>query len=113
MWFMKNIVIVGASSGLGYGVAKLYIESGWRVTVAARRVERLDGLVKLAPERVRAVALDVASDDAPSVALDMLGSGDTKKCRRRVAVIDWKYWFLVQFWKVIPDWIWERLPWKL
>ena len=33
--------------------------------------------------------------------------------RRRKAIIDWKYWFLVQFWKGIPNWIWERLPWKL
>ena len=30
--------------------------------------------------------------------------------RKRVAVIDWKYSILVSFWKLIPNWIWVRLP---
>ena len=242
---MKKIVIAGASSGIGYEVAKLYIGAGWQVVVAARRVERLQSLVSLAPDRVSAVALDVAADNAPAIVASVLG-GDknadvyfhvagighnnipldlktevdtvltnskgfvqcvatafnffmdnggghiavvssiagtkglgsapsysaTKRMqshyiqslarlskmtkahitftdirpgfvdtdiladgnnypmvlpleysakrifkalqrRRRKAIIDWKYWFLVQFWKCIPDWIWERLPWKL
>jgi NAD(P)-dependent dehydrogenase (short-subunit alcohol dehydrogenase family) len=242
---MKKIVIVGASSGIGYEVARLYIEAGWQIMAAARRVERLQTLVALAPERVTAVALDITADDASATLLSMLG-GDQKadvyfhvagighnnipldvkteldtvntnsrgfvQCvatafnffrdnggghiavvssiagtkglgsapaysatkrmqshyiqslarlskmtkanitftdirpgfidtdlladgnnypmilplkpaarkiykalirRRRKAIIDWKYWFLVQLWKGIPNWIWERLPWKL
>ncbi len=242
---MKKIVIAGASSGIGFEVAKLYINDGWRVVAAARRIDRLHKLVDLAPERVTAVALDVAADDAPQKIVSMLG-GDAKadvyfhvagighnnipldlktevdtvntnskgfvQCvvaafnffrdnggghiavvssiagtkglgsapaysatkrmqshyiqslarlsrmtganitftdirpgfidtdiladgnnypmvlplapsakkiyravvrRRRTAVIDWKYWFLVQFWRGIADWIWERLPWRL
>ncbi len=242
---MKKIVIAGASSGIGHEVAKLYIEAGWQVVVAARRIDRLQTLVQIAPDRVKAVELDITATDAPQTFLQMLG-GDSKadvyfhvagvghnnipldlktevdtvntnsmgfvQCvatafnyfrdnggghiavvssiagtkglgsapaysatkrmqshyiqslarlskmtkanitftdirpgfidtdlladgnnypmilplapsakrifkaltrRRRKAIIDWKYWFLVQFWKSIPDWIWERLPWKL
>lgn len=32
------------------------------------------------------------------------------KRRKRVAVIDWKYSILVSFWKLIPRWLWVRLP---
>jgi len=242
---MKKIVIVGASSGIGHEVAKLYIEAGWQVVAAARRVERLQALVESAPERVKAVALDITADNAPDAIRQMLGEDQkadvyfhvagvghnnipldvkteldtvntnshgfvqcvatafnffrdnggghiavvssiagtkglgsapaysaTKRMqshyiqslarlskmtkanitftdirpgfidtdlladgnnypmilplkpsakkiykalthRRRKAIIDWKYWFLVQFWKCIPNWIWERLPWKL
>ena len=30
--------------------------------------------------------------------------------RKRIAIIDWKYSILVSFWKLIPHWIWVRLP---
>lgn len=30
--------------------------------------------------------------------------------RKRVAVIDWRYRLLVFFWKMLPRWIWKRLP---
>ena len=242
---MKKIVIAGASSGIGLEVAKLYIQEGWQVVAAARRSDRLQQLVELAPDRVSAVTLDVTADNAPETILQMLGGSkkadvyfhvagvghnnipldlkteldtvntnskgfvqcvatafnffrdnggghiavvssiagtrglgsapaysatkrmqshyiqslarlskmtkanitvtdirpgfiDTDlladgnkypmilplessaklifkalKRKRRKAIIDWKYWFLVQFWKTIPCWIWERLPWKL
>ena len=42
---MKKIVIAGASSGIGHEVAKLYIEAGWQVVAAARRIDRLQTLV--------------------------------------------------------------------
>lgn len=32
--------------------------------------------------------------------------------KRRIAVIDWKYAILVRFWKLIPRWLWVRLPIK-
>lgn len=242
---MNKIVIVGASSGIGREVARLYIEAGWQVVAAARRIDRLQTLVESAPERVKAVELDVTADNVSETLLQMLdgekkadvyfhvagighnniplelswelstintnckgfvecvatafnffrenGGGhiaivssiagtkglgsapaysasksmqntyiqslvrlskmtcakikftdirpgfvDTDlladgnnypmklslqyaakriykalRHKRRVAIIDWKYWFLVQFWRMIPNWIWERLPWKL
>ncbi len=30
--------------------------------------------------------------------------------KRRIVVIDWRYRLLVGFWRLIPRWIWKRLP---
>mgnify|MGYP000093221121 CR=1 FL=1 len=30
--------------------------------------------------------------------------------RKRVAIIDWRYQLIVFFWKLIPGWLWVRLP---
>ena len=45
--------------------------------------------------------------DAPIVALDIVSAIEKKK---RVAIIDWKFRLLVGFWRLIPKWIWLRLP---
>ena len=55
----KKAVVVGASSGIGSEVAKLLIEQGWTVGVAARRVELLQDLGAAAIE-----CIDVTTDDA-------------------------------------------------
>ena len=47
--------------------------------------------------------------DAPIVALDIVSAIEKKK---RVAIIDWKFCLLVGFWRLIPKWIWLRLPIK-
>ena len=49
---MKKAIIMGASSGIGYAVAKRLIEEGWMVGLSARRLEPLETLTQLAPERV-------------------------------------------------------------
>ncbi|MBR5541809.1 MAG: SDR family NAD(P)-dependent oxidoreductase [Bacteroides sp.] len=46
---------------------------------------------------------------APIVALDIV---DALKRKKRVAIIDWRYRLLVGFWRLIPRWIWLRLPIK-
>ena len=61
---MNRIIIIGASSGLGQQVAKLFLERGWRLGVAARREERLMELKQLAPDRVEVQSLDVTATDA-------------------------------------------------
>ena len=40
----QNILITGASSGLGYTMAKMYAEQGRNLALCARRVERLEEL---------------------------------------------------------------------
>ena len=45
--------------------------------------------------------------DAPIVALDIVSAIEKKK---RVAIIDWKFRLLAGFWRLIPKWIWLRLP---
>lgn len=44
---------------------------------------------------------------APAVASNIVKAIEKKK---RVAIIDWKYRLLVAFWRLIPRWIWLRLP---
>ena len=61
---MKNVVIIGASSGMGLEVAKIFLERGCRLGVAARREDRLQALKQLAPDRVVTATIDVTSTDA-------------------------------------------------
>lgn len=63
----KRIVIVGASSGFGLALAKLYMESGWIVGLAARRTEPLERLKSQLPSRVSYARLDVMEPEAPEV----------------------------------------------
>jgi NADP-dependent 3-hydroxy acid dehydrogenase YdfG len=61
---MKRVIIIGAASGMGMEVAKLYLDRGYRVGVAARREDRLMTLKQLAPDRVVTARIDVTDDDA-------------------------------------------------
>jgi short-subunit dehydrogenase len=60
-----RIIIIGATSGIGREVAKLYIAQGWQVGIAGRRAEELESLRKEAPEQVFPEVLDVTLEDAP------------------------------------------------
>lgn len=61
---MKQIAIIGASSGLGLKVAEEFASMGLRVAVAARRKEPLQELQKRFPDNVVWETLDVTSQDA-------------------------------------------------
>ena len=37
-------------------------------------------------------------------------SGSALKKKERVTIIDWRYRILVFFWRLIPLWLWRRLP---
>lgn len=76
---MPNIVIIGASSGMGLEVAKLLLAQGNTLGVAARRNDRLLALKQLAPDRVVTATIDVTADDAASrlrALIDELGGMD-------------------------------------
>ncbi|MBQ5879047.1 MAG: SDR family NAD(P)-dependent oxidoreductase, partial [Alistipes sp.] len=49
---MKRIVILGATSGIGLEVARLFLKAGWMVGAAARREELLEALRMEAPLQV-------------------------------------------------------------
>jgi len=51
---MKSILITGASSGIGRATAELFLQTGWRVGLIARRADRLK---EMAAEHPNAVAL--------------------------------------------------------
>ena len=61
----KKVVIIGASSGMGMEVAKLLLDEGCQLGVAARREDRLQALKQLAPDRVVTATIDVTAEDAP------------------------------------------------
>lgn len=62
---MKKAILIGASSGIGKEVAKLLLADGWHLGIAARRVNKLEEIKALAPDRVEMQAIDVTSDEAP------------------------------------------------
>ena len=55
----KRAIVIGASSGIGREVAKLLMQEGWMVGVAARRVDMLNELGATAMEQI-----DVTNEDA-------------------------------------------------
>lgn len=71
---MKRVLIVGATSGLGYELAKTYIGEGCVVGVAGRRVERLEPLRQLAPERVYTARIDVAQSESCQALLTLVNN---------------------------------------
>lgn len=76
---MPNVVIIGASSGMGLEVAKLLLAEGYTLGVAARRNDRLQALKQQAPDRVVTATIDVTADDAASrlrALIDELGGMD-------------------------------------
>lgn len=71
---MSKAIIVGASSGIGLEVARLFIQRGWTVGVAARRLDLLQTIGAADVEQI-----DVTSADAPEKLMqlvDRLGGMD-------------------------------------
>ena len=64
---MSKVVIVGASSGIGLEVARLFIQRGWTVGVAARRLELLQSIGAADVEQI-----DVTSADAPEKLMQLV-----------------------------------------
>lgn len=69
---MKKAIVMGASSGIGYAVAKRLIEDGWTVGLSARRLELLEPLKQLAPNRVFTQQVDVNDFNATAPYLNSL-----------------------------------------
>ena len=61
---MKQIAIIGASSGIGLKVAEEFAAMGWHVAAAARRKEPLKQIKERFPDNVVYETIDVTADDA-------------------------------------------------
>ncbi len=64
---MSKAIIVGASSGIGLEVARLFIQRGWTVGVAARRLDLLQAIGAADVEQI-----DVTSADAPEKLMQLV-----------------------------------------
>ena len=70
---MKRAIIVGASSGMGLEVAKLLLADGWKIGIAARRVDKLNSMKAENEEMIEVAQIDVTQSDAPERLLDLIG----------------------------------------
>jgi len=59
----KTIIIIGASSGIGRELAEQYLRKGYKVGVLARRIDLLNEIVLLSPDKVTVGILDVSKTD--------------------------------------------------
>lgn len=69
---MGRIVIIGATSGIGLEVAKLYVAKGWKVGVAGRRIEALREFQATAPQQIEIQQLDVTHANAANKMLQLI-----------------------------------------
>lgn len=63
---MKKIVIMGASTGIGYAVAEALASRGVKVGVAARHTSNLKALKEKYPDCVEYESVDITHRDAPA-----------------------------------------------
>lgn len=57
----RHVLLIGASSGIGHATAERLIESGTRVTVVARRKDRLDDFTrKYGEDKVTTFVFDIS-----------------------------------------------------
>lgn len=73
---MKKIIIVGASSGIGFQAAADFALAGWRVGMAARRLEPMQALKDQYPDRIEIASIDVTAPDAPRRFADLIEAID-------------------------------------
>lgn len=59
---MQKVIIIGATSGIGLELAKLYVRNGDMVGAAARRAHLLDELQEQFPSQVATESFDVMGD---------------------------------------------------
>lgn len=69
---MKRAIVIGASSGIGRQVAQLLIQDGWHVGMASRRIDTLNELKAIAPDRIHTRRIDVTEEDAPKIILELI-----------------------------------------
>lgn len=70
---MKRVVIMGASSGMGYAVAEALASRGVKVGVAARHTETLAAMKEKYPEYVEDMSIDVTDPDAKERLMTLIG----------------------------------------
>lgn len=64
----KHVLVIGATSGIGRGMADHFIAQGMKVTAVGRRQDRLDEfVVQHGSDQASAIAFDIAKlDEIPA-----------------------------------------------
>lgn len=58
---MKNVIIIGSTSGIGRGLAKLFVENNYKVGITGRRTELLEELKSENPNSYYIKTIDVTN----------------------------------------------------
>jgi short-subunit dehydrogenase len=69
---MKKAIVVGASSGLGRGIAEILVKNNFRVAITGRRKALLEGIKDLYPDSMIASGFDVTELSALSSNLERI-----------------------------------------
>lgn len=63
---------MGATSGMGWEVARILAEKGWKLGIAARREEKLQALQALYPQSIECQVIDIEQENAPDLLLSLI-----------------------------------------
>ena len=63
---------MGATSGMGWEVARILAEKGWKLGIAARREEKLQSLQALYPQNIEYQVIDIEQENAPELLLSLV-----------------------------------------
>ena len=69
---MKNAIVIGATSGIGKGLAKLLSENGYNIGITGRRTELLEDLKAQKPNSFITKTFDVTNTEVISEHLEAL-----------------------------------------
>ena len=69
---MRRVIIVGATSGIGYELAKVFSSNGYEVGIAGRRTDLLEKLSLELPTRAYAATIDVQNTETAIRCLEKL-----------------------------------------
>jgi short-subunit dehydrogenase len=69
---MKKAIIIGASSGIGKELTKIFASHGWEVGIAARRTDLLNELIAEIPTKIYTATIDIKNTDIAIQSLEKL-----------------------------------------
>lgn len=59
---MGNVVVTGASRGIGFATVKKFLENGWNVVACSRNIQTLSDLASNYPDSLHAIPLDLSNN---------------------------------------------------